>query len=117
MAASGARVSLALLSGVALQAAALSIEDLEEEHGDAVLLKVDREGAPRTADPRIMKILSVGTASISALVAGALQSACCSQSLRGPLSGITSEKNRGKRIQELGGIGAHNMNSREESMA
>ena len=179
---SGARASLTLLSGAALQAAALRIEDLEEEREGAVVLKVDREGAPRTTDPSnlpqllvikilpvgttsistpeqhsrrrpsvsktlkksvealsyskwiaraplaqqtraispqpwVMKILPVGTASISAPVAGALQSACCSQSSRGPLGGITSEKNRGKWIQELGGIGAHRTNSREESTA
>ena len=64
-----------------------------------------------------MNILLAGTASISALVAGALQSACCNQSSRGQLGGIASEKNRGKRIQELGGIGAHSTNSREESAA
>ena len=104
VAAGGTRVSLALLSGAALQAAALSIKDLEEERGDAVELKVDREGTPRMADPqispqsRVMKILPVGTTSISAPVAGALQSVCCNQSSRGPLGGITSEKNRGKRI-------------------
>ena len=38
--------------GSALQPASFSIEDLEEERGDAVVLKVDHEGTPRTADSR-----------------------------------------------------------------
>ena len=76
-----------------------------------------RQTCATSPQPRVMKILPVGTASISTPVAGVLQSACYSQSSRGPLGGITSEKNRGKRIQELGGIGAHSTNSREESAA
>ena len=120
MVASGARISLALLSGAALQAAALGVEDLEEERGSAVILEVDREGAPRTADqcdlpqPRVMKILPAGTVSISAPVAGALQSVCCNQSSRGPLGGISAKKKEAKRIQVLEGIAAHSTNSREE---
>ena len=48
---SGARVSLALPSRATLEAVALCVEDLEEERGGAIELKVDREGAFRMADP------------------------------------------------------------------
>ena len=36
---------------------------------------------------------------------------------RGPLGGISADKNRGKRIQVRGGIAAHTTSSREESAA
>ena len=44
-------------------------------------------------------------------------SACCNQSSRGPLGGISKAKNGGKRIQVLGGIAAWSTSSREESAA
>ena len=49
---SGARLTLALPFGAALQAATLRVEDLEEQCGGAVVLEVDREGALRMANPR-----------------------------------------------------------------
>ena len=67
--------------------------------------------------PRVMKILPEETASTSAPVAGVSQSACYSQSSRGPLGGISAEKKEGKRIQVHGGITAQNTSSREESAA
>ena len=102
----------AALSGVALQAVAFRVEDLEEHGGGAVILKMDGEGAFRTAEqaaspqPWVMKILPGETASTSAPVAGASQSACCSQSLEGPLSGISKAKEEGRQIQDRGGMAA-----------
>src|SRR4051812_16215281 len=92
--------------------AALRIEDLEEERGGAVVLEVDRESTHHRANLR-----DLAPAAGHEDLVRASQSACCNQSSRGPLGGITSEKNRGKRIQEIGGIGAHSTSSREVSAA
>ena len=105
-------VAPAALPGAALQPASFSIRDLEEHQGGPIIFKMSHEVTYRPADPgdfaqpRVMKTLPGATTATSAPVARVLQSACCSQSSRDPLGGISKAKEGGRRIQEHGGMAA-----------
>ena len=107
----------------ALQAPASLIEDLEEQCGGTIVLKLDGEGPFWTAGAGDLapssghEDFAWGTTSTFAPMARQKHPVCCSHSSGGPLGDISSAKNRGSWIHVRSGITAHTTNSREEPLA